>query len=246
MYVVATSAVAEHASPALLDAFSDTVPDLDVAVEERPATEFAELLEQRRADITLGPRPSADPEIESVPFLRYRMLVVARPGHPLAGLRGIAAARLAGERWLVGPGGIHPSSPTGRFFERHGIAPADVRAYQSDAAAVVAAEAGAGIMLALEHTILDALRRPSVVALDVRGTPVSGRWFASTLGGSRSLPAAGALQRFVTTREANRAIFTPSSGVPASHFRPPVHVTLWSSVAAGVDERARQDSFRRT
>jgi DNA-binding transcriptional LysR family regulator len=235
MYVVATSDVAEHAAAPLLDAFASTMDDLDIAVEEKPATEFAELLEARRADIALGPLPSTGPDIVAVPFLRYRLLVIAGPRHPLAALRAIPPARLARERWLVGPGGVDPFTAYGRFFGRHGIAPADVRAYPNDAAAVAAAEAGEGIMLALEHTILDALRRPSVVALDVRGTPLQGRWFASTLSGSRALPAVGALQRFVQTREASRAIFTPLSGVPATHFRPPVHVTLWSSVAAGVD-----------
>jgi DNA-binding transcriptional LysR family regulator len=247
MYVVATSDVAEHAAAPLLDAFSGTVPDVDVAVEEKPAEEFAELLEQRRADIALGPAPSTRPEILSVPFLRYRMLVVAAPGHALSRARSVAWPRLSGERWLVGPGDIGPTTPTGELFHRHGIAPDDVRAYPNYAAAVAAAEAGEGVMLALAHTIQDALRRPSLVPVAVRGTPLSGRWFASTLSAARSLPAAGALQRFVKTREASRAIFTPSSGVPAGRFRPPVHVTLWSSVAADVDsanERAVRETAR--
>jgi len=107
-----------------------------------------------------------------------------------------------------------------------------VRAYPSDALAVAGAAAGEGVTLAVAHTILDALRRPSLGCLDVRGTPVSDLWFASTRGSSRSLPAADALLRFLRTPAARRAILTSSSGVPAARLRLSVHVTLWSSVAS--------------
>ncbi|MDQ3768753.1 MAG: LysR family transcriptional regulator, partial [Actinomycetota bacterium] len=136
MHVAVTSIVAEYAAPPLLDAFAEEAPELDVAVEERPASTFAELLEERRADITLGPRPSARSDIRSLPFLRYRLVVVAAVKHPLAALRRIAPDRLARERWLVGPGGMDPSTPAGEYFTRHRLAPEDVRVYPSDAAAV--------------------------------------------------------------------------------------------------------------
>jgi LysR family transcriptional regulator, low CO2-responsive transcriptional regulator len=242
MYVVATSAVAEHVSAPLLDAFSEVNPDLDVAVQVEGATAFTELLTQRRADITLGPSPQPHPEIQAVPFMTYRVVLIAGVGHRLTGLQQIQPSRLAGERWLVGPDGIGPATPTGSYFQRYGLEPEDVRAYPSDAGAVAAAEAGEGIMLAVEHTILDALRRSRLVRLAARGTPLTGRWFASMLGGTRGLPAASALQRFVQTREASRTMFAPSSGVPAGRLRPPVHVTLWSSVASEVDRAARRSA----
>ena len=37
-------------------------------------------------------------------------------------------------------------------------------------------------MLAIAHTVLDALRRGTLVRLDVRGTPRDGMWHAATLG----------------------------------------------------------------
>ena len=65
-------------------------------------------------------------------------------------------------------------------------------------------------------------------------------WHASTLGFGRALPAALALQRFATSSEATQAISSGRAGhgVVAGPARP--HVTLWSSVAAGLEHRRRE------
>jgi LysR family transcriptional regulator, low CO2-responsive transcriptional regulator len=234
--VAATSAVAEYVATPLIDAFAVKSPNLEIALEREPGSAFAELLDHRRADLTLGPRPSRDAaaSIRSVPILRCVLMIVAEPGHRLSAQRDIAPPALAGERWLVGPGGIEPSAPTARFFEEHGIAPEDVRAYSSEAAVLSAAASGDGIALTVAHAVLDQLRRRALVRLRVRGTPIGELWHASTLA-DRCLPAAAALQRFATTPEATQAMSSGRGGVPAARFRPPVHVTLWSSVARRVD-----------
>jgi hypothetical protein len=55
-------------------------------------------------------------------------------------------------------GGRGPGTPTGDFLARHRLAPDAVRAYASDAAALAAVGAGAGVMLAVAHSVLGALR----------------------------------------------------------------------------------------
>ena len=232
MHIAATSPVAEHVIGPLLDSFAGGYPDVEVAVEEAPPDAFADLLDQRRVDIALGPRPALDrPDIDAVPFLRYRMIVVAGTGNPLGSLRGLSPALLSGQPWLVGPGPVD-ASPLGAYLERHSIHPREIRAFPSDAAALAAAGAGEGLMLAIAHTILHELRRPTLVRLDAPGTPVADLWFASTLGAHRCLPEAHALQRFITTRESIRSITARDRGVPSARFRPPAHVTLWSSVGS--------------
>ncbi len=84
-------------------------------------------------------------------------------------------------------------------------------------------------MLAIAHTVLDPLRRGTLVRLDVRGTPPDGMWHAATLGPDRRSQVADALRRFVTTPDATQAIVARPGGVPAGRFRPPVYVTIWSA-----------------
>jgi LysR family transcriptional regulator, low CO2-responsive transcriptional regulator len=237
MQVAVTSVVAEHISP-LVEAFTARESGLDVAIESVPGAAIADLLEHRRADIALGPPPAPDKAatIASVPFLRCRLIVVAAPGHPLAGRRDIAPAALAGQRWLLGPPELDPTTGAGLLFARAGIEPAEVVAYTNHAAAVAAAAAGDGIVLTLAHTVIEELRRRALTRLDVRGTPMLEMWHASTLGFGRALPAALAMQRFATSPEATQAISTGRSGTTSSRARPRPHVTLWSSVADGLAE----------
>jgi hypothetical protein len=82
-------------------------------------------------------------------------------------------------------------------------------------------------MLAVAHTVMDDLRRGTLVRLDVRGTPLESLWHCTTLAADRRSPAASALRRFVATPEAVQAVLARAGDVPAARFRPPVHVTLW-------------------
>jgi DNA-binding transcriptional LysR family regulator len=231
LHIAVTGCVEEHIVGPLLSAFSERTPNVHANVEVAPAASFAELLDRRRADITLGPRPSLAEELVAAPFLRYRMVIVAPRDHRLVGVDGIAPAQLAGERWLVGAEGADPASPTGQYFTRARIEPADLRAFPSDAAALSGVAAGEGVMLALWHAAVVELRARSVVRLAVRGTPFVDRWFASTLPDGHCLTGASALRRFAATPEATQAIAAPRRGVPASIVRAPVHATLWHSVA---------------
>jgi len=88
-------------------------------------------------------------------------------------------------------------------------------------------------MLAIAHTVLDPLRRGTLVRLDVRGTPRDAMWHAATLTADRRSPMADALRRFVGTAEATQAIVARPGGVPAGRFRPPVYVTIWSALEVG-------------
>ncbi len=232
MQVAVTNVVAEYVGP-LVDAFTTRDPAIDVQIESVPGAAMADLLEHRRADIALGPAPAPEraATIATVPFLRCRLIVAAAPGHPLAGQRDLAPAQLAGQRWLLGPPDLDPSTGAGLLFTRAGIEPGEVAAYTSHAAAIAAAAAGDGIIVTLAHAVLEELRRRALVRIDVRGTPMLELWHASTLGFGRAPAAALAMQRFATSSEATQAISTGRAGTSSARARPRPHVTLWSSVA---------------
>jgi DNA-binding transcriptional LysR family regulator len=217
--------VAEYVSAPLLDAFTRRRPTLEVTQEVAAPEDFGALLADRRADIALGPAPPAAGGIDATPFLRYKLIVVAAPSHRLAGAGTVPLTRLASERWLVGP----QASDLARLFAEYGAVPPPCGAFATEAAAQAAAAAGQGVMLAIAHTVLDAVRRGTLARLDVRGMPRDGMWHAATLGPDRRSPVADALRRFLTTPDATQAIVARPGGVPPGRFRPPVYVTIWSA-----------------
>ncbi|HEY3189217.1 MAG TPA: LysR family transcriptional regulator, partial [Solirubrobacteraceae bacterium] len=149
--------VAEYVSAPLLDAFTRRRPTLEVAQEVASADDFAALLSDRRADVALGPAPAPSPALEVVPFLRYKLLVVAGAGHRLAGAHDVPLSALRGERWLVGPAGAEPHSALAEFFTERDVPVPEQGAFATEAAAQAAAAAGQGVMLAIAHTVLDEL-----------------------------------------------------------------------------------------
>ena len=172
-----------------------------------PGDAFGELLEHRRADIALGPHPGPEHSatIASAPFLRCRLIIVAAPGHPLAGRAAIAPAALARRALARRPARPRPDD------QRRAV----LRAQR--------ARAGARRDV-LEPGGRDRRRRgrrgdrARPRALGRRRGPPRGRSCASTCAGRRSsscgtrarsasgraLPAALALQRFATTRRRRR------------------------------------------
>jgi len=228
--VAATSRVAEFVAPPLMAAFSARNPQVEASVGVSESAAMPALLHDRLADVCLGPNLTREAGVglTSSPMMRYGLIVVASPGHRLAGATGIRWQDLTGEEWLVDPSGMDSSSETGMLMARLHV-PADrVRVFPNQAAAWSAAEQGAGVAPAISHLAASYIERGVLCRLDVVSTPVQLLWHASALVAERRSPAAAALMRFLTTPEAMQSMHRSDGGVPASRFRPPVYVTLWS------------------
>ena len=228
--VAATPTVAEDVVPWLLDAFTARQPGLETGTLAVSASAFVELLRDRRADVALGPRPPAGgtPPLESTPFLRFSLAVVAAPERARRLRSPVTAAQLAGQPWLLGPSGADRGTLTGGFLAALAVDPARVSTYPSGATALQLVLEGEGLTLSFRHTVRAELQRGTLVALDVAVPTPSGLLYASTLGADRCSPAAAALRRFLATPTATQAVLLHSGGRPAKQFKPPVYVTLWS------------------
>src|SRR4051794_24236107 len=136
--------IAEYVSAPLLDAFTRRWPTLEVSQEVVGSDGFASLLFDRRADVTLGPVAAPPVGVEAVPFLRYKLVVMAAPRHRLAGVRDLPLTAVARERWLVGP----ESADLRAYFASRGLAVPEQGAFATEAAAQAAAAEGEGVTLA--------------------------------------------------------------------------------------------------
>ena len=190
-----------------------------------------------------GPHPGVERStIASAPFLRCRLIVVAAPGHPLAGRAGSRRRALAGERWLVGQPELDPTTGDRALLRRaRARRRPSVATYSSQAAAVAAAAAGEGVVLTLAHSVVDEVRRRALVRLDVRGTPVRravAREHAGAGAGAAGRAGAAAL-RDDAGRDAGDLGGAGGRRVRRGCGRE-VHVTLWQSVAEEIDAATRR------
>jgi DNA-binding transcriptional LysR family regulator len=225
--LVAGAACAEHAAGPAIRAFGRRFPGRAVHVSVGPVESAAPALADDLADIVLGPWvvPLPGQDLDTVPFLRYRRIIVAAPSHPLAARNRLSLTDLAGSAWLAGPAGIEDGTEEDRWATADGEPPLVVR-MDSEAEALAAVRAGNGLTLALAHLLADDLRAGALVRLPVAGTPVTGIWWATVAGGGRAPAGARTLQRFLTTPDATTALLSrpPRIGRP----RPTVRVELWS------------------
>ena len=228
--VAATSTIAEVVAPPLLAAFSARNANFETSVGLSESAEMAALLHDRLADVCFGPHLTGELAVglTSEPMMRYGLIVVASPGHRLAGVAGIRWQTLAAEDWLVDPSGTDPSSEIGMLMAHLHVSAERVQVFPNQAAAWSAAEQGAGVAPAIAHLASRHIERGVLCRLDVVSTPVQLLWHVSALPPERRSPAVATLLRFLSTPEAMQSMYRSDGAVPASRFRPPVYVTLWS------------------
>jgi DNA-binding transcriptional LysR family regulator len=145
----------------------------DVTLELRTASsaEVTDLV--RRGAVTLGLRygsPEGD-DLAVHPAGEEALLVVAAPGHPLAGRRLRNSRALRGERWVGFPPLSGDRSGAARSLQqllvRAGLDDADITLIDSLTAQKRLAQAGFGLALMPESSVRDELRQGLLVGLDV-------------------------------------------------------------------------------
>ncbi|MFF3687106.1 LysR family transcriptional regulator [Streptomyces sp. NPDC002187] len=222
--IVATSTLAEFVLPSLVEAFAGRVGRrTETSFGVAAGNEMRVLVENRLADVALGPDLGAvcGGELVSEPLFRTQLVVVT----------GARAPRPPGSpplwSWLVDSSGTDPDADSGRLLLRLGVPERHVWVFPNQTATWAAAAEGAGVAPALAHLVSPRIRRDELRMLETPATPSDATWHATVLRPEHRSPATDAFVHFLHTPAATRIMRAPGAGVPPSHFRPPVYVTLW-------------------
>lgn len=227
LQIAASSLFAEHAAPGLIELFTARADDLDVELSVHPPSRFESLLTTRAVDVAIGPETIRPPvDVDMMPFLNYRIALVTGPEHPLAGTRP-TPVQLREQTWLLGPSAVHVDGLVAKTLRRFAVPEDRMRIFQSQAAAMDEARRHRGITPAVRFAAADDLRTGRLVEIDGPGPAAQGRWAVYAPPQHSRTPVAAELMRFITTPRATQAMLR-GSGVNLGHFRPSIHVTLWS------------------
>ncbi|CAM3032074.1 LysR family transcriptional regulator [Prescottella defluvii] len=224
--LAASPLFAEHAAPGLIDRFAGRAKDLAVELSVHPVRQFANLISSRAVDVALGPRIVGGEPLCNHPFLHYEVLAVGAPDHPLAHTRP-TRSRLREQQWFLGPSAVGGDGAMRHLLRALDIPRDRQRIFQSDAAATDAVRRSSALTLALGFAVSDELSEGSLTRIDGPELRATGKWCATTLHHQHLQPAASELLHFVNTPRCIQAMIR-GTGVDVTHFKPKVHVTLWS------------------
>lgn len=225
--IAASSLFAEHAAPGLIELFTSRANDLDVELSVLPPKRFESVLASRSIDVAIGPdHPGVSDTLMRKPFLGYTIIVVTGADHPLAG-RPMSPNQLSAETWYLGPSALDEVGVIAHMLHRLAVPEDNQRIFQSDAAAVEEAKRENGLALAVSFSVSADLASGRLVKAIGPGCEMRGTWSALALPQDGTPSPVSELMRFVTAPRATQAMLR-GAGVKISHFRPSVHVTLWS------------------
>ncbi len=224
--LASTSLFAEYAAPGLIELFSHRADDLQVELSEHVSDRLPALLSTRQADVVVGPKQSqTDEGFRSRDVLKYQLILVVAAASKLSSIS--KPSEVGSRPWLLGPSAIEPRGATAQLLKRFAVPDANQRVFQSHAAAIAEAHSGSGIAVVPEFKVLDDLNDGKLMRVKVPGAAATNIWTATTLLPTQTSAVGSELMRFITTPRATQAMLT-GSGANINHFRPAVHVTLWS------------------
>jgi LysR family transcriptional regulator, low CO2-responsive transcriptional regulator len=198
--LAAVTTAAEYVVPPLLKAFRSERPDVEVSLEVGNRSVVIERLARRQVDVAIGGRPPAGAGIAGVPFLNYRLVVVAGPD--------AEAVDPESETWLLREHGSGTRATVEAFLEDNGIAPRSVMTLGSNGAIKQAASVGLGVSLVSTHAAGLELATGTLRRMRVPGAPLRRSWFVLQRDGGPELPEAAAFREFCRSRPARAAVLT--------------------------------------
>ena len=173
---------AKYFAPQLAAAFMAEFPGIEVRLRIGNRASVIADLAERNVDVALMGRPPWQVPVQSFLLGEHPLVIIAAPGHALAGQPDIAKRRIAEETFLVREHGSGTRSSLEMFFsDLPGRADQLGPEFGSNESIKQAVMAGLGVAFISGHTIAAELELRRLVILDVVDTPVRRQWFAVNL-----------------------------------------------------------------
>jgi DNA-binding transcriptional LysR family regulator len=168
---------ASYFAPRLLGEFSHRYPGIEVSLTVTNREQVLVNLADNLADLYILGQPPEDIEVVAQAFMCNPLLVLAAPGHALAGAENIPLERLVTEPWLLREPGSGTRRAVEELFASHGLSIRPRMELGSNEAIQQAILAGLGISVLSSHSLtLNAQEQFAV--LKVEGFPICRQWYA--------------------------------------------------------------------
>jgi DNA-binding transcriptional LysR family regulator len=187
---------AKYFAPHVLGSFRRAHPPVRIALHIGNRDEILARLENFEIDLAVMGRPPEGLEVEQEVFGDHPYVVIAAPGHPLAGRRDVPFGKVAAETFLVRERGSGTRLHLDALFTAAGFEPTAGMELASNETIKQATMAGLGVALISAHTIAAEVHDGRLVVLDVRGLPIRRHWLVVRMRRRAISPATRALWDF--------------------------------------------------
>ncbi|MES9966943.1 MAG: LysR family transcriptional regulator [Sedimenticola sp.] len=194
---IAVASTVNYFAPRALGAFSKLYPGVTLSLEVTNRKSLMRMLDQNEKDLVLMGQPPKDLDLESEPFLENPLVIIAPPGHPLAGKKRVSLEQIAEETFLMREEGSGTRLAMERFFEDKGIAINQGMQMTRNEAIKQGVRSGLGLGVVSLHSIQLELETGRLVVLNVPGFPLQRKWYVVHRKGKRLSPSAQAFRDFL-------------------------------------------------
>lgn len=193
---------AQYFIPLLLGRFFERYPGIEVALEVTNRGQVLARLADNADDLYVLGQPPEHVDVVAEPFLDNPLVVVAPPGHALAGVAGIPLQRLAQEHFVLREPGSGTRLATENLLRGHGLQLRARMELGSNEAIKLAVAGGLGIAVLSAHTLALERNSADLVLLDVQGFPIHRQWYLVHPAGKRPSVAAQTFRDFAGAESA--------------------------------------------
>jgi DNA-binding transcriptional LysR family regulator len=190
---------AKYFVPKLLGSFCQQHPGIEVSLEVSNRDHCLNRLSQNLDDLYIMGKISEDLGVETVPFLKNPLLVIAPRGHPLADEKAIPPKRLAEEPFVMREQGSGTRRAAERFFKQHNLKIKTRMTLGSNEAVKQAVAGGLGLAVLSQHTLTLDRASGAFAVLDVSGFPLIRQWHAIYPRGKRISTVANAFLHYLVS-----------------------------------------------
>jgi DNA-binding transcriptional LysR family regulator len=202
-----------HILPPLLAEFRDRSPGITVQMVVLPREELVRHILDGEVDLALMGR-GAVPDADSAgttgaplvlePFAGNPHVIIAWPGHPLAGKRSVPAIELRHETVVQRETGSGTRAMLDSFLAMHRIAPRERITVTGNEMVKHAVMSRLGVSLTSMHTLFLEFKTGALVRLDIDGTPIVRTWYVAHHSGRWLPPAAAAFRDYLLDEGARK------------------------------------------
>lgn len=195
---IAAISSASYFAPRLLGTFHQRFENISVSINVTNQDAVVKQVLENEVDMAIMGEPPNDQQIEAIAFMDNPLIVVAHPGHRLAGRKRIAVRELEKEVFLTREPGSGTRGAMHRFFRQQKLKLTTGMEMGSLSAIKQGVQAGLGLGLVPRGAAEVELMLGRLVELKITGLPIKRHWYVVMHKGKRLSAAAEAFTKLLT------------------------------------------------